>query len=183
MKAPRLKWPSSYSLARSDDARFLACLGRNVVVIDMHERVRVSTSHPLSHPSHASFSPNGEQLAVKSTSGKIVILDPKSGSVTRDFNNQKEGEGSGVYFSSDGNELIDGSWDGFITIRHTNDGAIVMRQQHKGEMISNVSHDLARRLWLVQHSPKVRQGENWPQPGYLSLHGLKRPGFSGGGFV
>jgi hypothetical protein len=99
-----------------------------------------------------------------------VIIDPKTGTIIRDYENQEEGEGSEIHFSPDGDQLIDGSWNGVLTIRRRKDGAILRRQQVPGESISRVSHDLARSLWLVEHSPKVRQGENVPRPAYVSVH-------------
>jgi WD40 repeat protein len=138
-------------------------------VIDIAARQRVSTSHPLSHPSHVAFSPGGEALAVKATSGRIVVIDPRSGEVLHDHMNEKEGEGSGVCFSPDGNGLVDGSWKGALTIRRARDSAILSREQFPGEMISRVTHNQSRRTWLVEHSPTVRPGENRPPPGYLSL--------------
>jgi hypothetical protein len=36
-------------------------------------------------------------------------------------------------------------------------------------MINRLSHDRTRRLWLVQHSPKVRAGENLPPPSYVTV--------------
>lgn len=169
MKPPRLKWPAAYDLSCSADGRLLACLGRNVVVIDIAARQRVSTSHPLSHPSHVTFSPSGEALAVKATSGRIVVIDPRSGEVLNDHMNQKEGEGSGVCFSPDGSGLVDGSWNGALTIRRARGSAILSRELFPGEMITRVTHDQSRRTWLVEHSPTVRPGENMPPPDYLSL--------------
>jgi WD40 repeat protein len=169
MKLPRFKWPAAYQLSRSPDGRLLACLGRNVVVIDIAARQRVSTSHPLSHPSHVAFSPGSEALAVKATSGRIVVIDPHSGEVLHDHLNQKEGEGCGLCFSPDGNGLVDGSWNGVLTHRRVRDGAILSRKHFPGEMITRVTHDRSRQIWLVEHSPKVRAGENIPPPAYLSI--------------
>ena len=170
MTARRLKLPPAYGLARSDDGRRLACVGRNVVVLDMRERVRLSSSHPLSHPAYTSFSPNGEIIAVKSTGGRIVTVDPNTGTVVYDYANQKDGEGCGVYFSPDGSTLIDGSWAGVFMLRRATDGTIIFRDSYEGEMLPRISHDRERRSWLVQHSPIVREGENQSRPGYLTLH-------------
>ena len=169
MKPSRLKWPAAYDLSCSPDGRLLACLGRNVVMIDLAARQRLWTSHPLSHPSHASISPGGEALAVKGTSGRIVVIDPRSGKVLHDHNNQKEGEGSGVSFSPDGTWLVDGSWDGDLTIRHALDRTVISRDHFAGEMITRVTHDQSRSTWLVEHSPRVRPGENMPPPDYVSV--------------
>jgi WD40 repeat protein len=169
MKPPRLKWPVAYGLSCSPDGRLLACLGRNVVLIDIAARQRLWTSHPLSHPSYAAFSPCGETLAVKATSGRIVVVDLRSGEVLHDHTNQKEGEGSGICFSPDGSGLVDGSWDGVLTIRRARESAILGREHFPGEMITRVTHDQSRRTWLVEHSPTLRPGENMSPPDYLSL--------------
>jgi WD40 repeat protein len=169
MTPPRLKWPKGYHISCSDDGRLLVCLGRNVVVIDVTARQRVSTSHPLSHPANATFSPNGETLAIKATNGRIVIIDPCSGEVLFDHKSQKDGEGSGIGFSPDGNELIDGSWRGELTIRSVLDGAILSRERFPGERLTRVTHDQSRRMWLVEHTPRVRPGENIPPPCYISI--------------
>jgi hypothetical protein len=83
--------------------------------------------------------------------------------------NQKEGEGSGVRFSPDGSGLVDGSWNGLLTVRRARDSAILSREHFPGEMITRVTHDQSRRTWLVEHSPKVRPGEDIPPPDYLSI--------------
>ena len=169
MPSPHLKWPTAYDLSCTADGRLVACLGRNVVVIDMATRQRVSTSHPLPHPSHAAFSPDGDMLAVKSTSGRIVVIDPRSGNILHDHKNQAEGEGGPVCFSPDGTALIDGSWKGVVTVRNARDGTILGRETFPGEMITRISHDRDRRTWLIEHSPVVRPGENHPEPEYLSV--------------
>lgn len=155
----------------------LVCLGRNVVVIDVPARQRLSTSHPLSHPSDACFSPDAGTLAVKSTSGRIVIIEPRSGEILFDHRNQKDGEGGEVQFSPEGDLLVDGSWGGGLTVRQAMDASIQSREQFPGEMIRRVTHDEARRNWLFEHSPKFRPREtarpeayavfrNWPfRPG------------------
>jgi WD40 repeat protein len=123
----------------------------------------------LSHPSHAAISPNCAKLAVKATSGRIVVIDPRSGEVLYGHKNQKEGEGSGVRFSPDGDQLVDGSWDGALTIRSACDGTILNRELFPGDMITRVMHDRRRETWLIEHSPKVRPGQQSPAPDYLSL--------------
>jgi len=169
MKPPRLKWPAAYDLSCSTDDRLLACLGRNVVVIDLVDRRRVFTSHPLSHPSSVGFSPDGERLVVKGTSGRIVVLDCRSGELLHDYKNQKEGEGSRACFTADGEGIVDGSWNGVLTHRGVGNGAVLERESFPGEMITRVTHTRDRSVWLVEHSPIVRPGENMPAPGYLSV--------------
>jgi WD40 repeat protein len=172
-----VNYPSGYSVRFSDDGEMLVCLGRNVVVIDVAARQRLSTGHPFSHPSNACFSPDGGTLAVKSTSGRIVIIEPRSGEVLFDHRNQKDGEGGEVQFSPEGDMLVEGSWGGVLTVRQAMDATIQSREQFPGEMIRRVTHDEARLNWLFEHSRKFRPGEtsrprshavlrNWPfRPG------------------
>jgi len=146
-----------------------ACVGQRVNVFDVSSRQRVLSARPFPHPSHVDFSPDSKKLAVKFTNGRIVILDVATGDVLRDYKNQKDGEGSEVLFSPDGQELVDGSWKGDLTVRKLlGDGAT--REQFSGEMIDRVSHDSRKRFWLIEHRKIVQPGENWPDYDYLVLH-------------
>lgn len=164
-----MKFPKGYRVRFSDDGNLLVCLGRNIVVIDVAARQRLSTSHPFSHPSHASFSPDGSKLAIKNTSGRIVVIDPRSGEVLYDHKNQKDGEGSEVHFASNGNELVDGSWNGVLTVRDAIEGDIVSRELFPGEMIRPITTDQNRNTWLIGHSPKIAPGETIQSPDYMTL--------------
>lgn len=161
--------PVGMALCCSDDGNILVCLGKRVNVFDVQSRERILSAHPFSHPSDAAFSPKGKALAVKNTSGRIIVLDPFTGKILNDFKNKSEGEGSEVLFSPDGRELISASRKGDISIRRLSDSAIVMQQSFAGEMIGKISHDLVRRTWMFEHHPIVRPGENWASPPYLTL--------------
>jgi len=169
MARTSIKWPAAYDMAYSPDGRLLACVGRNVVVIDVEARQRIATIHPISHPSSVAFSPDGNVLAVKSTSGRIVLIDPNSGEVLFDHLNQKEGEGSAVRFSPDGDQLVDGSWNGGVTVRSAFEKTILLQHRYPGERIGRVTHDQTGRTWLIEHSPKASAGKQMPEPGYVSV--------------
>ncbi len=169
MRPPRLRFPTGFEVNFSDDGAWMVCVGRNVVVIDVARRQRAWTSHPVSHPSKAAFSPDGGKLAVKSTSGRIVVLGAQTGAVLHDHGNQREGEGSQVCFSADSDQLVDGSWEGVLTVRDAIGGMVRSQKVSAGEMIPRVSHDRNRRTWLFEYSPTVRAGENSLPPGYLVL--------------
>ncbi|MFC5865311.1 WD40 repeat domain-containing protein [Acidicapsa dinghuensis] len=158
-----------YAICCSDDGNTLVCLSRRVNLFDLSSRKRIWSVLPFSHASEADFSPDGKILAVKNTSGRILALDSASGNVIHDYKNQKEGEGSEVFFSPEGNRLIDASWKGVITVRKLLEPTIVTEQSFPGEMIVRVSHDTTRRTWLFEHHPVVRPGENWPSPPYLTI--------------
>ena len=169
MPKSRLRWPAAYHLAIAPQGGALACLGRNVVVLDLAKRQRLWTVHPLSHPSSVDFAPDGRSLVVKATDGRIVILDASSGQLLFDHGKRTEGEGSNVCFSPDGSELIDGSWEGTLAVRQVLEPTIINEERHPGEMIGRLSHDRTRRLWLVEHTRKAGPGQNLRPPDYVSV--------------
>jgi WD40 repeat protein len=158
-----------FRIAYSDQQKLVACSGGRINVFDIERRQKIMSCHPLSNISAAAFSPNGKHLAVKNTSGRIVVLNSFTGEVLCDHKNQKEGEGCPVHFSPDGEMLVDGSWKGVITVRKAFEPTIVSREEFPGEMILQISHDLSRRKWLFMHSPKLKPGQNRCDPPYLIL--------------
>jgi WD40 repeat protein len=159
----------SYETVCTADGGMFVCVGRRVNGFDVGNRQRILSARPFPHASHADFSPDNKKLAAKYTNGRIVILDLPTGDVMRDYKNQNEGEGSEAFFSPDGQELVDGSWNGFITIRKlSGPGASI--KQFPGEMVDRISHDAHKRSWLIQHRNKVQPGQQWPDYDYLVLH-------------
>ena len=164
-----VKLPVGHEVRFSDDGKLLVSLGRNVVVMDVDARKRLSTSRPLSHPAHASFSPDAANLAVKSASGRIAVIDPRTGAVAADLVNQKEGEGSPVHFTPDRAALVDGSWDGLFAVRDWPSGQILQLEHFPGEMIPEVSTDCRRHVFLCEHRPK-RLAETGPPRLFYGPH-------------
>jgi hypothetical protein len=60
-------------------------LARDSSLWDIASRKKTWRAHPFSNPSDAAFSPKGDMIAVKSTSGQIVTLTWDSGEVRKDF--------------------------------------------------------------------------------------------------
>lgn len=126
------KLKKGYDLAFSPDSRTLATIGRDIMLWDVAARKKRLSAHPVQHPSYIDFSPDGKRLAVKSTSGRIVIIDAATGDTLVDFANQQEGEGAHVLFTGDGEALVDASWNGVLTVRHATSGAILYREATGG---------------------------------------------------
>lgn len=139
MKRKPLNLPPTLGLSCSDDGRLLAGIGQKVVVVDLAVKQRLSASLPHSNPCDTSFSPDGSKLAVKSTTGRITIIDPVSGKVQHDFANHREGGGCAARFSPDGRELVDGSWAGELTVRSV-EGHLLERLSYPDGLIKDVVH-------------------------------------------
>lgn len=159
--APRLRLTFGYELRFSDDGSLLLCIGSRIAMFDPVKRERLWFGRQLRDPSHGSFSPDGSQVAIKNTSGRIVVLNARSGELLHDFKNQKEGEGCQLHFASNGDELIDGSWKGQVTVRDLT-GSPRSREEFPSEMIERISHDKSRQIWLIGHSPRHNPQE--PDP-------------------
>ena len=132
------KLKQAYDLAFSPNTKFVATVSRDVRLWDILSKKPLFSVHPLSHPSHLDFSPDSARIAVKSTSGRIIVLDATSAMTITDCANQEEGEGARLYFSPDGQFLVDASWGGTLTARLSKGGAVAF-QEAVGGMVSELT--------------------------------------------
>lgn len=168
-KVKKLKFPTTYEFALSPHGDLIAALGRNVVTAHTASMTRLTSCHPLSHPSSASFNHDGSQLAVKSTSGRIVVIDPITGQTIIDFNNKREGEGANIQYSACGKYLVDASWSGKIFVRDAASAQKVSEFLFAGEMIDYVLRSKEGKIWAFVHQPIVRPGENEHDRPYITI--------------
>lgn len=149
-----IKLKKSYAIDFSPDDELFATLGRsNCWVWDIAKRKKISRSPSLFHPSTLKFSPSGNLLAVKNTSGWIFILDPKDCNILKDYHNYHDGEGSNILFSPCGSYLVDGSWSGHINVREVDTGKIVWSTIFENEIIAAVHQTMDGRRWVFEHHP------------------------------
>ena len=178
MASRTLKLPGTYELALSRSQRLVAAIGRQVVIADLATRSRVVTLKPIKHPSHGAFSCSERLLALKATSGEMVILSIPEGEVLA-HRPARIDEGAEIFFSDCDKYLIDGSWSGSIRIWDVSSLRVVVEHKHPGEMIESVSCDSQRANWLFAHAPKTRARQNFPDRPYFTLWRwpLESPGF------
>jgi WD40 repeat protein len=160
---------ASNAVAFSGDGRLFATLARDVSIWDVTQKSKVVRSHPLPHPSDAAFSPNQRHLAVKSTSGHIVIIDAGSGRSIVDFRNAADGEGSKLHYSPCGAYIVDGTWSGRLSVRRASSGAVEFAQDFPGEMIRSVHASKDGRRWVVAHGCKATSHDRPPPPDYFKV--------------
>lgn len=165
----KLALPAVYQFALSSGGNRLAAIGRNVVMIDPSKMARLYSCHPVSHLAHTAFSPDGATLAVKSTSGRILLLAVESGEVILDFANKADGEGAAVAFSACGRYLVDASWNGRIVIRDTLCQLPDTRHTFAGEMIVRVLSSSDRSTWVFVHQPIATSQTEPPAPAYITV--------------
>ena len=154
---PVFKFKTAHEIAFSPaENRVVFFGGRDVNMFSFPEFKPVFAVHPIAHPSHIDFSPDGCRLVVKSTSGRTVILDAQTGRTLRDFHNQKEGEGSAALFSSCGQYIISVSWDGLLSVRDSATTELVFSQIHEGGMLFDLTapHDRRFFIYSVGYLPK-----------------------------
>lgn len=162
----------SYRVAFSLDGTRLASLSQDISVWDIVSEREVLRSQPLSHPSSCCFSPSGRELAVKATSGQIMIIASQSGEVLCDFKNDDDGEGSNISYSSCGDFVVDGSWAGKVLVRRAKTGIAEYVRDFPEEMITAVHRCNEGRTWILHHDlklSKLRKGGPSDVPMYLSV--------------
>ena len=158
----------SHSIAFSAKGDLLAVLSKDLCVWSVPIGKRILRVHPLSHPCYASFSPNNGNLAVKNTSGKIVVISTESGKTIVDFKNDLDGEGSNLVYSSCGKYVVDGTWAGALYVRCATSGKTEFVHEFPGEMIYGLKRFMSNNCWCVMHVPKSVRNHK-PLPSYFSI--------------
>jgi WD40 repeat protein len=122
--------------------------GRDISVLDLAGGIPLFAVHPIANPSHIDFSPDGNNLVVKGTSGRTVVLDAETGGLLSDFRNQKEGEGEGAFFSSCGRFVVSVSWAGLFSVRDWKSKELVFSQVHTDCRIHGLSVTADRHCFI-----------------------------------
>jgi WD40 repeat protein len=151
-----IKLKTAFEIAFSPAEDHVAFFGaRDVSVLSLPASTRLFSVHPIAYPSHIDFSPDGSRLVVKSTSGRAIILNARTGETLLDFRNQKEGEGSAALFSSCGRYVVSVSWHGLFSVRNGASGELVFSDVTKECMLNDLSAPCDRRFFVhsIGHRP------------------------------
>jgi WD40 repeat protein len=164
-----LKLLCSYRTQFSQTGSLLVTISRDIVVWDVERRTKRYRVHPLSHPSHCSIHPNETHIVVKSTAGTIALLDALDGALVCFLDPTKHNVGSNIVYSSCGEYLVDGSWNGHLTVRCARSGKVVFQKTFPGEMIKKVAFSDQDGKWFVVHQPRATSHDLPPAPAYVSV--------------
>jgi hypothetical protein len=169
IRTRKLQLPSTYRLATTPSERFLASVGRNVVLADVPQRRRLASSFILSHSCSAAFSPCETLLAIKSTSGALAMCELPSLKVLARYQPMHRDEGVPPSFGPDANLLVDTTWSGSLYVRRTHDLSVEKRIEFPGEMLFSLSASTDGMTWMVGHRGKFIDDDGNREPTYLSL--------------
>ena len=164
MKAPSsvisLKTAHEVAFSPSDN-RVAYIGGRDITVLDVHTRKTLFAVHPIANPSHIDFSPDGNRLVVKGTSGRTIVLDALTGCLLSDFKNQKEGEGDSALFSACGRFIASVSWLGLFSVRDWVTAEVTFSQIYPstcwlGKICTTA--DRSCFFYTIDHPPRTSDG-------------------------
>jgi dipeptidyl aminopeptidase/acylaminoacyl peptidase len=136
----------SFDLRFDTNSRRTISLGRNVWLWDLTTGSRLLRAHPLKHPSHVRSSPIGDRIALKSTSGELLLLSAGNLEHIAQIQTKAAGEGSGVAFSPCGDRLVDGTWAGVLTTHDLQSLERQLEAQFPDTMIMSIEPSPTGRL-------------------------------------
>lgn len=145
----KLRIGPSFELRFDSNSSRAISFGRNVSLWDLATCKRMLRAHPLQHPSHARWSPTGDRIALKSTSGEMVLLGADNLEPIAQIQTKAAGEGSSVAFSPSGDRLLDGSWDGILTTHDLHSRERRLEAQFPDTMITSIEPSPSGRFAAV----------------------------------
>lgn len=147
--SPEIRLKTVYDFAFSPDSKRVAFIGgRYVTMLDVDTGESQFAVHPISNPSSIDFSPDGQCLVGKGTSGRTILLDSRSGELLCDFRNSREGEGDAVFFTACSRFVVSVSWSGLFSVRDRSAAELVFSQVHSDGQLTSLSTTPDRSLFV-----------------------------------
>lgn len=153
MSEPVVKLGKSFAVRFVPGTDLVACAGNGVTLWRLPEGRQVASANPLPHPAHLAVSPDGSALAVKSTAGRLALLDLPSLHVK--WATPAAGEGCRLLFSPCGRYLVSGSWSGALYRVSVETGDCHVVEQRDHTMLTWLSQSTDRLTFCSVHQPKA----------------------------
>ena len=142
IKAPGFRLGCAIEVGFSPDGQHLAAVGRDTVLWSVAKRHRLRSTRLLRHPSATTFSPDGTQLLVKSTSGDLHLCETATGDPLWHYRSSDHDEGPGALFAAP-QIIADASWNGSIVLRDLSRTSVTSVWHEEHTMIGSLTraHD------------------------------------------
>lgn len=144
IKAPGFRLGCAIEVDFSPDGQLLATVGRNTVLWSVTNRHRLRSTRLLRHPSATTFSPDGAQLLVKSTSGDLHLCEAATGDPLWHYRSSGHDEGPGALFAAP-QIIADASWNGSLVLRDLASSSVTTLWREENSMIGTLTR--ARDRW------------------------------------
>lgn len=162
-----MKLGPSFFVEYSPCGKWLASCGERSVGVRSARVSKPRITSKLSYGSGGAFSPDSSALLIKTTSGELFSIHLKDENPAFRKLRETAGEGATPLFSDCGSYVVDGSWDGNLTVINAKSGELLFQRQFP-EMIAAVLCDASRKHWFVHHSPKAESDECMPEPDFFT---------------
>ncbi|HMF41221.1 MAG TPA: hypothetical protein VKQ32_11015 [Polyangia bacterium] len=147
VRAPGFRIRSSLEVAFSADGERLATITRNAVALwDVRARARLWASPILDYPSELAFLSDGVFI-LKNTAGQFASCRTASAEPIATFTPDSPSEGSNVVVL-DGDRIVDGSWQGQISVRGTDLQPRVVWEEQR-TMVTQVTRGEAGTAFVI----------------------------------
>ncbi len=165
----KIKLSSIYDVGYLKPIQKVICLGNRISIFDLTNQERTYIKPPTSNINSVLFNQDGSRFALKSTSGRIFIINTANYEILFDLKNQKEEEGCGLQNSPCGKYFIYGTWAGRTIVRSWNDGSIHKDLFLPNSMIRNVT-SATDGIYLFDVGLKCLPHEKFLKDSNFSIH-------------
>lgn len=155
---PFRKLKGGFELAFSPNGLLVAVVDKKVRLWEFPEHGSGRTIDVVRNPSYVDFSLDGNSIAIKSTSGQVVIVDLITGQTKEIV--KKSSEGCEILFTASGC-LVDGTWKGELCAWDQL-GHRVFREAYPDSMIQKISADKRRGTFIYVAGKICREGSLVP---------------------
>lgn len=176
LRAPGFRIGAAYGVTFSQSGLFLGQVGRQVVAYDVVERKAVTRSQwHYPHPSAAVFGTTDRWMAVRSTTGAMVVIDLTSSQLLSRVRVPGDTADDSSLFSCDDQHVDEACSSGTLRIRRVSDLRVEYLEQHPSVMLGPASVSRAGETWAIAfngkhldqpHPPPCRiEIRRWPLSG------------------
>ncbi len=151
----------SYSVAFTPDGERLIAVGPRVAIWSLATRERLGAYRPFAHPHGLDVTRDGTRGIVKNSLGQLCLMaldvDPPTMSPLGVARGQA---GCAPRFSACGRYVVDGSWEGHLTVLAADTGAPVVEDLYPGCMLRSITSDAAGQVFAYVRQHKARDRES-----------------------